>query len=156
MVKFDRITGSPKIGKLKLFPKLLVWWFNPSNVELLFCLSVLLLCNLKSSSRVIFPRRTSVISFPRVRFLSLYLIFFWLCSLIFSLVVRYSSANSLTILQNWLGLVSFDCDMGRPIQIKNLWYLQGKKRRRSPWEGAHQITVTRTDLERGYGRSWEQ
>lgn len=69
---------------------------------------------------------TSVIIFPLVLFLSLWLAFFSNCWITLSLVVRYSKANSETTLQNSFGLVSEIWCKGIPSHNKNLWNLKQK------------------------------
>ena len=66
---------------------------------------------------------TSVIIFPRVLFLSLWLARFCFCCKTLSLVVRYSSANSLMILQNLFMFTSRIAYGGWPIKRRKEWNL---------------------------------
>ena len=66
---------------------------------------------------------TSVIIFPRVLFLSLWLARFCFCCRTLSLVVRYSSANSLMILQNLFMFTSRIAYGGWPIKRRKEWNL---------------------------------
>lgn len=70
---------------------------------------------------------TSVIIFPLVLFLSLWLARFCFCCKTRSLVVRYSRANSLIILQNLLMLTSRIAYGGWPINNKNEWNLENNE-----------------------------
>lgn len=69
---------------------------------------------------------TSVIIFPLVLFLSLWLARFCFCCKTLSLVVRYSNANSLMILQNLFMFTSRIAYGGCPIKSKKEWNLQWK------------------------------
>ena len=70
---------------------------------------------------------TSTIIFPLVFFRSRWLAFFSNCWTTFSRVVRYSRANSLTVLQNELILSSLAWCRGNPMYSNNLLYLLTKK-----------------------------
>ena len=69
---------------------------------------------------------TSVIIFPLVLFLSLWLARFCFCCKTLSLVVRYSRANSLMVLQNLFMFTSRIAYGGCPMKSKKEWNLQGK------------------------------